>query len=180
MSSQVDIFLESFQEEIEKAVRYLRERPWVNERAKHAEHKVQFMLTTSLVNRLNYVLTNGGREELDTSKSFKNFVDDVADAIALYITNVTIYLRQNDWTLLGTDEDKRNELEFQDSVMTNSLKIRKDLIALNVENKVMGLYLPLQGWDDEKNPLRLPFLLRHILDEKFPEIVKYSKQLNEE
>lgn len=169
--SEAEIFLDQFEEDILKQVKYLKAKPW---HEKKEEHPTQFQITNSLLNRLQYFLDNGGREILEL-KSVRNFVDSVAEGIAQYPNNVTKYLKdpKNSWSK-GEDEDVRQkELAFQDTLMGNSISVKTQLVKLNVSNEIKSLVVPIEG---DKT---LPFLMRDRLKKEFPQIQKFIDQETE-
>jgi len=171
MLSDADIFLENYKEEIEKQVTFLDERAWHTDTEDVvAAHSVQFLITSSLVNRIEYFFTVGGRDIMGRRSTVREFILDTAEAISMYPENVKRYISDNDWREIQSFDEQEEELKFQDMLMTNAIRIHKSLQELNIENKIVSLNIPIRG---DRNA---PFLMRHILDAAFPQIKQYMDQ----
>jgi hypothetical protein len=174
MRSDIDIFLETYEDEIMKQCTYIASNVWSRHKNPKREHQIQFSLIQSMVNRLLYFLDSlGGREEMEVDYKIKDFVHHVGDVIANYPDVVKNYMQQpeNDWTKIEDEEIQRNEIEFQDKLMGYSLEIAQKLQKLNIYNRVTDYTLPIEG---DKT---LPFVFETKARENFPIIERYERSI---
>lgn len=165
-------FIKEHESVIKDTTKYLKDVNWVtisNRKERVGEHKLHLKLVNNLTDKLEHVLTEAGEENLKKEIKIKNFIDVIVKEVNNYTKRVNEYFKKEKWQEYPNQDEKSVELDFQDTVLKDMLKVKKRVSSLKLDEKKKEIYLKVYG----DAILSLP--MRGMIEERYPKIKEFME-----
>lgn len=162
-------FISEYEANIKDQSKYLNDTDWssvVNfplRKLRRAEYELHYKLLSTFVTRLKYVLQEAGEGALE-NKKIKKFSETISEEVNNYIERVNNYFKSERWQDYEDPSEKSDEIDLQDDILKDVLKMKDLITALNLNNEQKNVILPLYG-----NPI-ISLAMRKTVEARYPEV----------
>jgi ElaB/YqjD/DUF883 family membrane-anchored ribosome-binding protein len=166
-------FIKEHEPVIKDTTKYLKDVDWTNileRKDRINEHKLHLKLVNSLTDKLEHVVTEAGEDNLKKDVKIKNFVESVIKEVKNYTKRTSDYFRKERWQDYPDQEDKSAELDFQDTILKEMLKIKKRVSSLKLDEEKKEIYVKVYA----DAILSLP--MRQVIEERYPNVKEYMEK----
>lgn len=170
--SPVRAWIDEYKEQFERYNKFCTDKDWTNQPDIEDAYKEQEAVVGVVIDRLKYFV-NKFESFLD-SPYVITFMELMNLPVKLYLKRCNTYFKRVDWTKIKDNDMKITEMNFQTVIMTDYNRIKDKLQALNLDDSVVALDLPIHS--DKK----IPFLMSSLVEEKFPQINEFKKIIEQE
>lgn len=172
--SPVRAWIDEYKEQFERYNRFCTKVDWRDIKPSEIEQKYieQENIVSVIVDRLKYFVNKF--EPYLEYEYVISFMELMNIPVKLYLDRCNSYFKNNDWTTIKDDKKKIAEMNFQTAIMTDYNKVKDKLQALNLDDSVVSVDLPIHS--DKK----IPFLMASLAEEKFPQIKEFKKIIEQE
>lgn len=166
LNSDIKDFISSVELTTERELSYVKQNDWtlvLNKDAREEEYKLQDLLTSRALTNAKVLYTKA-KEEL-SNPEVKKALNKFFEFLKIHGDRSDNYLMKTDWTSseLGV-ADKRDEIEFQSTVLSNLTKHKDSARKMNYGEETLVVSLPI--YNDEP----IPLIMADKIEERYPEV----------
>lgn len=166
MANFISDYIKKNKSHIENYREYLIDNDWAySKEMTHVkkEFKIQDTIVGSIITDLEYFVAKA--EAALDHKYVKDFIEMLISCIRLFNNRCELFMSQNDWTDMQDEKKQKEMLGLFDTFRRNITKNNDKIIDLKLETDINNLGVDIYG--DRK----LPFLMRAMLESRYPQII---------
>lgn len=175
LNESVEDFIDSIKITIDRELEYVKLKSWVDSsdyKKKQSNYDIHRLLVDrALKNAVKlYNLVKGDIRPKEVSGMLKS----LASFFTYFEKRVNQYISENDWTASLFDVENKDglmklEIEFQSQISKDIVEFKSRLKQINLDEN--NKKIKIATFNDKP----VPFLMRHIIEEKHPEVKVYME-----
>ena len=159
----VKLWFKDYKEQFERYNKYIVENDWSSSQCNVVEYDMHKNIVNICLDRLKYFVKKF--EPYIQYHYAKDIIEQIAAPINIHIDRITSYIKRNNWVGIEDGDFREKEMVFQTEIMSDYNKVKDKFIEINLEEKI-EVNIPIHS----DKPI--PFLMREIVKDTFPQIEK--------
>ena len=159
----VKLWFNDYKEQFERYNKYVLDNDWSLVKQNAIEYDMHKNIVNICLDRLKYFVKKF--EPYIQYKYAKEIIDSIAAPINIHIDRINYYIKENNWVGIEDGDYREKEMIFQTEIMSDYNKVKDRFVEINLEERI-DVNIPIHS----DKPI--PFLMREIVRDTFPQIEK--------